>query len=211
MHPSDSKYGHRITIDTNGCWIWTGTISVQGRPLIRIHQKSHYAYRVIWEELHGPIPAGLLCCHRCDVPTCVNVADHIFLGTHKDNAADAAAKGRTRPPRPRYGLDQPTAVPVEDAEIEAARLEYATGTVTVAALAERLGSSPTTMGRWLRKETRARDSAATIDREAIRVARLAPCGTRAAYSRHRKAGEPACDACRAANGAYSAMYRRRSP
>lgn len=35
---------------------------------------------------------------------------------------------------------------------------------------------------------------------------LAPCGTRAAYVRHVKRGEPTCDACKAANAEHHRKY-----
>lgn len=37
------------------------------------------------------------------------------------------------------------------------------------------------------------------------------CGTTRGYKQHRRAGEPACDACRAANTAYTAAYRASRP
>jgi hypothetical protein len=43
----------------------------------------------------GDIPEGMLICHHCDNPSCVN-PDHLFVGSYKDNNNDRALKGRTR-------------------------------------------------------------------------------------------------------------------
>lgn len=89
----------------DGCWLWTASsmdTSGHGQFTVRRDGKQFhlYAHRVVWELTRGPIPAGLVICHSCDIPPCVN-PDHLFIGTQADNLADARLKGRLREYLPR--------------------------------------------------------------------------------------------------------------
>ena len=80
---------------TSGCWLWSGppNNSGYGSAVHPLSGKVASVHRIAYELTSGPIPQGLIACHRCDVRLCVNPS-HIFIGTYKDNAADCKAKGR---------------------------------------------------------------------------------------------------------------------
>jgi hypothetical protein len=74
------------------CWNWK-LRTVGGYGATRVNGKSVQAHRVAYELTFGPIPSGLLACHKCDNRSCCNPY-HLFLGTDKDNALDRENKGR---------------------------------------------------------------------------------------------------------------------
>lgn len=74
------------------CWEWQGARTEKGYGRLSINNRDKRAHRVAWELTYGPIPQGLLVCHHCDNPSCIN-PNHLFIGTHQDNINDAIKKG----------------------------------------------------------------------------------------------------------------------
>lgn len=90
---------HRSVRDARtGCVLWTGTRNSDGYGHLTVRNRTLFAHRAAWSAAHGPIPDGMVVCHRCDVRCCIN-PEHLFLGTHRQNMADRAAKLRQRKPR----------------------------------------------------------------------------------------------------------------
>lgn len=85
----------------NDCWLWTAATDNHGYGQIMLgsyrsaNKRPHKAHRVAWELMRGPIPDGMLVCHRCDNPRCCNPS-HLFLGDQRANMRDASDKGRIR-------------------------------------------------------------------------------------------------------------------
>lgn len=83
--------------DENGCHQWLahrGGRTHEGMyGVLWDGERQVPAHRLAWSFQNGPIPAGLMILHSCDVPTCVN-PEHLRPGTAADNSRDMVQRGR---------------------------------------------------------------------------------------------------------------------
>lgn len=131
----------KFTVHDSGCWEWAGRIRADGYGRLIAEGRGVLAHRWFYEKHVGPIPAGMVVCHRCDNPPCVNPA-HLFVGTQADNVADMHAKGRAR-----FGLVRGATVgtsKLSESDVRELRSMYASG-IRRALIAERFGVSTCTV------------------------------------------------------------------
>lgn len=84
----------KVAEDGSGCRVWIGG-TAQGYGHIRIGSRQARAHRVALElKLGRPIKPGLVACHSCHNPLCVN-PEHLREGDQQSNLDECAAADRT--------------------------------------------------------------------------------------------------------------------
>lgn len=142
---------HGWQVTETGCWEWSGRRNKQGYGALKHEGRYEGAHRWAYRAWRGDIPDGLLIRHHCDNPPCIN-PEHIDLGTVQDNAQDALERGGYAGRTGRAG-EANTQSSMSDQTRRSLRADYATGTYTYDALAEKYGTSRSTawytVRRWL--------------------------------------------------------------
>jgi len=133
------------------CWLWRHTTDKDGYGIAYIpsRHQSVRAHRLAYRFWYGPIPDGLLICHKCDNPACVNPR-HLFKGTVADNNHDRDRKGRGRD---QHGIKHNMAKLTDADVLEIRRLLSGTPEPGLkAATARRFGVSAATITQILRRK-----------------------------------------------------------
>lgn len=138
--PSPDERFEKYVKRSGACLLWTGATDEWGYGYLYVNGCAVRTHRFVWARAHGPIPDGVLICHTCDIPNCVELA-HLFEGTDAINAADKVAKGRST-----RGEKSGTAKLTEE-QVGEIRSRYASGEESMRQLAFDFGVACSSISR----------------------------------------------------------------
>lgn len=146
------EMGLREYIESRCAWVgecfeWQGA-KPNGYGIFQIPgtRENAVAHRVLYVEVHGPIPRDYVVMHKCDNPSCCNIK-HLKAVTQFKNVRDSQNKGRKK-----HGSFSPKLGAKEHKQI--IKLSK---TVSDYLLAGQFGVSPSTIARIRRGETKVTD------------------------------------------------------
>lgn len=90
------KRGRTLIDNKTGCWLWKQALFAGGYGEVRLTPSGppSYAHRLSAHVFLGyKLASRLKVLHRCDMKNCWN-PKHLYIGTVKDNARDAALRGQ---------------------------------------------------------------------------------------------------------------------
>lgn len=145
------RFEERIYPEPNsGCWLFMSTHEPGGYGRFCFNKTTRMAHRAAYEIYKGPIPDGMVVCHKCDVPACVN-PDHLFLGTQSDNLKDMSDKGRRWKPE-WHGETHPRSKLTDDM-VRQIRMERDATGASLSTLAKKYGVVHSTIAVVIRGES----------------------------------------------------------
>lgn len=139
------------------CLVFTGTRNKAGYGFIDVTydcKRIRYpilTHRLAWVLAHGQeIPDDRIICHRCNNPPCCN-PEHLYLGTHQDNADDMEAAGTRRsghrsPMKGVKGERHPASKYTDEQRMMAVQMKNKG--MSFKDIAEKMGCMDDTVSRW---------------------------------------------------------------
>lgn len=150
--PSELFWKHVPQRGPEECWEWTAVRLPKGYGQFHVAGKTVLAHRFAYELYFGSIAPGIVVCHRCDNPPCVNPA-HLFAGTTSDNQRDKVAKGRAVSNGPKIKGEGNGRARLSAEDVVAIRALHAATGESAARIADRYGISPTAARKIVVRET----------------------------------------------------------
>lgn len=131
----------------NNCWTWQASVDRNGYGKFWLHGKVRGAHRVAYELTYKAISKGLVICHRCDNPPCVNPS-HLFASSQLENIKDMVKKGRSIKQK---GTRNHNAK-LDEQQVKEIRAKYATGKYSYKQLGMEYGVHLDMIGRIVKRK-----------------------------------------------------------
>jgi hypothetical protein len=152
MKDWQSYFMARVAIDpVTSCWVWQRMLMPNGYGQMGYKSRgSMLAHRAAYEVFVGPLIEGLMVCHTCDNPRCVNPA-HLVQATAQWNAQDMKAKQRGNYANACKGSQVKHLAKMTEASV--LELRSLEGQLSNKQLAEKYGITVAVVGKILRRKT----------------------------------------------------------